>query len=134
MDCGLPGSSVHGDSPSKNTGVSYHALLQGIFPTQGSNPGLPQYRRILYHLSHQGSPLHLILNLPKYTGVLQPNAVLLCHSTTTRGQNLTANGSNTEEPDCPFSRLKSYGNPIADNKIPEVRSIEVVRITLLNSV
>ena len=33
-----------------------HALLQGIFPTQGSNPGLPNYRQILYYLSHQGSP------------------------------------------------------------------------------
>ena len=31
-------------------------LLQGIFPTQGSNPGLPHWRQILYHLSHQGSP------------------------------------------------------------------------------
>ena len=36
MDCGLPGSSVHEDSPGKNTGVGSHALLQGIFPTQGS--------------------------------------------------------------------------------------------------
>ena len=33
-----------------------HALLQGIFPTQGSNPGLPHCRRILYRLSHKGSP------------------------------------------------------------------------------
>ena len=33
-----------------------HALLQGIFPTQGSNPGLLTCRQILYHLSHQGSP------------------------------------------------------------------------------
>ena len=32
MDCSLPGSSVHGDSPGKNTGVGCHALLQGIFP------------------------------------------------------------------------------------------------------
>ena len=38
MDCSLPGSSVHGDSPGKNTGVGCHALLQGIFPTQGLNP------------------------------------------------------------------------------------------------
>ena len=37
MDCSLPGSSVDGDSPSKKTGVSWHTLLQGIFPTQGSN-------------------------------------------------------------------------------------------------
>ena len=50
-----PGSSVHGDSPGKNTGVGCHALLQGIFPTQRLNPGLLHCRRILYHLSHQGS-------------------------------------------------------------------------------
>ena len=40
MDCSLPGSSAHGDSPGKNIGVGCHALFQGIFPTQGSNPGL----------------------------------------------------------------------------------------------
>ena len=33
-----------------------HFLLQGIFPTQGSNPGLPHCRQTLYHLSHQGNP------------------------------------------------------------------------------
>ena len=49
-----PGSSVHGDFPGKNTGVGCHALLQGIFPTQGSNPGLLHCRWILYHLGHQG--------------------------------------------------------------------------------
>ena len=41
MDCSPPGSSVHGDSPGKNSGVGSHALLQGIFPTQGLNPGSP---------------------------------------------------------------------------------------------
>ena len=56
MDCSLPGSSVHGDSPGKNTGVGSHSLLQGIFPTQGSNPGLLHCRQILYCLSLQGSP------------------------------------------------------------------------------
>ena len=40
---------------SKSTGVGCHFLLQGIFPTQGSNPGLPHYRQTLYRLSHQGS-------------------------------------------------------------------------------
>ena len=55
MDCSPPGSSVHGDLPGKNTGVGCHALLQEIFPTQGSNPGLPHCRRILYQLSHKGS-------------------------------------------------------------------------------
>ena len=40
---------------TKNTGVSCHALLQGIFPNQRSNPGLPNCRQILYQLSYEGS-------------------------------------------------------------------------------
>ena len=56
MDCTLPGSSVHGDTSGRNTGVGYHVLLQGVFPTQESNPGLPHCRLILYRLNHQGSP------------------------------------------------------------------------------
>ena len=44
------------NSPGQNTGVGSHCLLQGIVPTQGSNPGLPHCRQILYQLSHQGSP------------------------------------------------------------------------------
>ena len=55
MDCSPPGSSVHGDSPGKSTGVGCHALLQGIFPAWGLNPDLLQCRQVLYHLSHQGS-------------------------------------------------------------------------------
>ena len=55
MDCSPPGSSVLGDSPSRNTGVGSLSLLQGIFPIQGSNPGLPHCRWILYQLSHKGS-------------------------------------------------------------------------------
>ena len=42
-------------SPGQNTGVDSLSLLQGIFPTQGSNPGLPHCRQILYQLSHKGS-------------------------------------------------------------------------------
>ena len=38
------------------TGVGSLSLLQGIFPTQGSNPGLPHYGQILYQLSYHGSP------------------------------------------------------------------------------
>ena len=56
MDCSPPGSSVHGDSPSKDTGVGCHAFLQGFFPTQGLNPGLLHCRQILYQLSYKGSP------------------------------------------------------------------------------
>ena len=57
MDCSLPGSSDHGDAPGKNIGVGCHALLQGIFPTEGLNPGLPHCIRILYHRNKKGSPL-----------------------------------------------------------------------------
>ena len=48
------------DSPRKNTGVGSHSLLQGIFPSQGSNLGLLHCRWIFYHLSDQGSPLYIL--------------------------------------------------------------------------
>ena len=47
MDC---------NSPGQNTGVGSLSLLQGIFPTQGSNPGLPHCKQTIYQLSHKGSP------------------------------------------------------------------------------
>ena len=56
LNCSLPGSSVHWNSPGKCTGMGCHALLQGIFPTQGSNPGLSNCGQILYHLSYSKSP------------------------------------------------------------------------------
>ena len=52
MDCRPPGSSAHGDSPGKNTGVGSHFLPQGIFLTRGSNPGLLHCRQSPYCLSH----------------------------------------------------------------------------------
>ena len=45
------------DFPGKNTGVGCHSLPHGVFPTQGSNPGLPHCRQVLHQLSHEGSPL-----------------------------------------------------------------------------
>ena len=49
MDCSPPGSSIHGiNSPDKNTGVGCHSLLQGVFPTQGLNWGIPLCRQILW--------------------------------------------------------------------------------------
>ena len=61
MDRSPSGTSVHGDSPGKNTGVGCHALVQGFFPTQESNPGLLHCRRILYQLSYQGRPFSPVL-------------------------------------------------------------------------
>ena len=55
MDCSLPGFSVHGIFQARVLEwVGCHFLLQGIFPTQGSNPGLLHCRQTLSHLSHQG--------------------------------------------------------------------------------
>ena len=78
-DCSPPGSSARGDSPGKNTGVGSHPLLQEIFPTQGSNLGLPHGRQILYHLSHWGSPEQLLppsraplTGTPRARGGLEP--------------------------------------------------------------
>ena len=47
------------NSPGQNTGVSSLSLLQGIFPTQGLNPGLPHCRWILYQLSHKINTLKI---------------------------------------------------------------------------
>ena len=82
MDWRPRGSSVHGDSPGKNAGMGCHTLLQGIFPTQELNPGLPHCRRILYYVSHQGTtrllpsnacfPVQKILHRLE-VGILTPN-------------------------------------------------------------
>ena len=59
MDCSLLGSSVHGDSPGKDTRVVCHAFLQGIFPTQGLNHcllQLPHWQADSLPLSYLGSP------------------------------------------------------------------------------
>ena len=69
------------NSLGQNTGVGNFSLLQGIFPTQGSNPDLPHYRRILYQLSHKGSPriLEWILSLLQWIFPTQElNWGLLC--------------------------------------------------------
>ena len=55
MDCSL------WNSPDQNIGVRSLSLLQGIFPTQGSDLGLPHCRWILYQLSHQGSQRDAII-------------------------------------------------------------------------
>ena len=57
MNCSSPGSSVYGILPARILEwVAIHSLLQGVFPSQGSNLGLPYCKQILYCLSHQESP------------------------------------------------------------------------------
>ena len=53
---GLHGLYSPWNSPGQNTGVGILSLFQGIFSTQGLNPGLPHCRWILYQLSHEGNP------------------------------------------------------------------------------
>ena len=87
MECSPPGSSVHGDSPGKNTGVGCHTLLQGIFSTQRLNTGLPHCRWIIYHLSHQRSArypqvsfifgLSILFHLSIYLFLSQYHTVLM---------------------------------------------------------
>jgi len=61
------------NSPGQNTGVGSLSLFQGIFPTQGSNPGLLHCRWILYQLSHKGSPRILEwVACPFFRGSFQP--------------------------------------------------------------
>ena len=70
----LPGSPVlRARGGGKNTGVGCHFLLQEIFPTWGSNPGLPHCRQKLYRLSHQGSHNPQVIN-PILYSLLEPTA------------------------------------------------------------
>ena len=58
INCSLPNCSpLSMEFSRQNTGVGWHSLLQGIFLTQGSNPGLLHCRQTLYRLSYQGRPL-----------------------------------------------------------------------------
>ena len=76
-----PQAPLSVDSPGKNTGVGYHALLQGIFPTQGSDPGLLQCKQILYHLSPRKPMNTGVGNLSFLQGIYltqESNQDLLC--------------------------------------------------------
>ena len=86
MDCSPPGSSVHPwDFPDKGTGMSYHFLLQGIFPTQGSNPGLPHCRQILLSSEPPGKSIWYIqFSSVQFSSVAQSSPTLcdpMNHST-----------------------------------------------------
>ena len=71
MDWSPPGFYVHGILQATITGVSYHSLLQGTFPTKGSQSGLLHCRKILYHLNHQGKPINVVYS---HTIIVQYNS------------------------------------------------------------
>ena len=60
------------------TGVGCHSLLQGIFPTQGSNPGLLHCRQVLYCLICQGSPIYKHVHIPKANPARSQGSALVC--------------------------------------------------------
>ena len=66
------------DSPGQNTGVGAFPFSREIFPIQGLNPGLLHCRRILYQLSHQGSPVVQSINLFTNTNSLSWTQQILC--------------------------------------------------------
>ena len=75
MDCSPPGFSVQGIFPGKNTGLGCHFLLQGIFPTQGSNPRLLHWQADSITLSHLSSPYTWIHMLNLTNGTILKCAV-----------------------------------------------------------
>ena len=101
MDCSPPGSSVREDTPGKNTGVGCHVVLQGVFPTQGLNPGLPRCRQILYQLSYQGSPHKLF------------SSVQFSHSVVS--DSLRPHESQHTRPPCPPPTPRVYPNTCPSN-------------------
>ena len=75
-DCSPPGSSVHGILQARILGVGCHALLQGIFRTQGSNPCLLHWQVDLLPLSYQGEFPHPIREMLKRWGKGPPPPTL----------------------------------------------------------
>ena len=67
------------NSPGQNTGVGSLSLLQGIFPTQGSNPGLHHCSQVLYQLGHKGSPLSS-QRVPEISSLKTPSFPCCPHS------------------------------------------------------
>ena len=70
IDCSPTRLLCPRDSPGKYTRMGSHSILQGIFPTHGSNPGLPHCRQSLYHLSHQVSRNTYFLSISLYETML----------------------------------------------------------------
>ena len=82
MNCNQPGSMGFPKQEHLLGKVGCHSLLQGIFPTQGSNPVLPYSRQILYHLSHQGNqsvriPTKQIRTNTSHSSTLEPTNQIL---------------------------------------------------------
>ena len=74
MNCSRCQAPPSMEFSSKNTGVGCHFLLQGIFMTQGWNPGLPHGGQSLYSLSHQGKPINVATEILAQMALVEPGA------------------------------------------------------------
>ena len=92
MDCSPPGFSVHGDSPGKNTGVSCHSLLQGLFLTQRLNPSLLLWQVDSLPLSHSMAFRERFLLIGWWWGNLESQSTAFSFQP---GQGLCACGQHT---------------------------------------
>ena len=113
MDCRLPGSCVHGDSPGKNTGVGCYFLLQDIFPTQESNRSLmqllpPQVDSFTTELRRGSFESHkwLYVKMKVTTSIYLPLPCIMEKAMATHSSTLAWKIPWMEEPD----RLQSMGS------------------------
>ena len=117
VGCGLPVSSVHGDSPGKNAGVGCHALLQGSFPTQGSNSHLScvlHWQASSLPLAPPGKPpAHSKHSINSGPGVY-PSIHLSIHPSIHHSIHPSIHPSNhpTIHPSIPHSIYPSFHSPI----------------------
>ena len=86
------------NSPGQNTGMGSLSLLQRIFSTQGSNPGLPHCRQILYQLSHQRSP-RILESYPIPSPVDLPDPGIELGSPASQMESIPTELSGKPEPD-----------------------------------
>ena len=125
MDYSPPDSSTHGNSPAETTGVGCHALFQGIFPIQGSNPGLPHCRWILYSLSLPGC---LFLGICFSAGWEAVFWSLLCRAYCYRPGRLWAGPTPPSPPPCAGSLSNSLRSS-ADQEPDEDKSWSFLYLT-----
>ena len=131
MNCNLPGSSVHGGSPSKNTAVGCHALLQGIFPTQGSNPCL------LCLLNWQADSLPLLPPRKPYDGGLSytvySDSLAVKHLLHSAPAQLPFVICLAPQPTASAALLSPPVFPQQSSEVPDVMLFAVLLLSLLDS-
>ena len=131
-DCNLPGSSVCGDSPSKNTGVGCHALFQGIFPTQGLNPGFLHWKADSLPLESPGKPKREILFLYERVVLKCSRSLTVKTGTWHSLEKRTGfpGGTSGKEPSCQSRRRKGCGLDHWVGKIPWRREMQPTPVCL----